>query len=181
MFQDILTDRLHLRRLRPDDTETIFAYRSNPGVLKYQPWEPKSLQEVQSFIDGGLKREFNTPGWYQIGIALRAGGWLVGDCGIHVLESDPRIAEIGITISPAFQSMGYATEALNAVFDLLFVKLGKHRVFASVDPSNHASMALMKRLGMRKEAHFVQSFWFKESWVDDVVFAMLNREWTNQV
>lgn len=177
MFQEILTDRLRLRCLQPDDTEAIFAYRSDPRVLQYQSWEPKSLEEVQSFIISMLAREFNTPGWYQIGIASHGDGALIGDCGIHILETDQRIAEIGITIAPAFQSIGYAQEALNAILDLLFVRLSKHRVFASVDPCNLPSMALMERIGLRKEGHFVQSFWSKDRWADDVVFAMLNSEW----
>lgn len=179
MFQDILTDRLQLRCLQPDDAESMFAYRSEPSVLQYQTWEPKSHQEIMSFIADMMKREFNTPGWYQIAIASRAGGNLIGDCGIHVLETDSRIAEIGITIAPAFQSKGYAKETLKAIFNLLFVNLGKHRVFASVDPRNLPSMALMSSIGLRQEAHFVQSIWFKDYWADDVVFAMLNSEWVN--
>jgi RimJ/RimL family protein N-acetyltransferase len=50
-------------------------------------------------------------------------------------------------------------------------------VFASVDPRNVSSMRLLERVGMRKEAHFVQSLWFKDEWVDDVIFAMLAAEW----
>lgn len=177
MFQDILTDRLCLRCLRTEDGESLFAYRSDPGVMQYQSWQPKSLEEVQSFISNILMRDFNAAGWYQIGIALCGDGGLIGDCGIHVLESDSRIVEIAITIAPASQSMGYATEALNAILDLLFGKLEKHRVFASVDPNNLPSMALMKRIGLRQEAHFVQSLRFKESWADDVILAMLASEW----
>jgi RimJ/RimL family protein N-acetyltransferase len=178
VFEDVLTDRLHLRSLKPDDAEAMFAYRSNPAVVQYQSWEPKSLQAVRWFITDMTTREFNTPGWYQIGIALAGDDRFIGDCGIHVLETDSRIAEIGITIAPASQSMGYATEALHAIFDLLFVRLGKHRVFASVDPCNLPSMALMERIGLRKEGHFVQSLWFKDSWVDDIVFATLASEWS---
>ncbi len=177
MFQEILTERLCLRCLRLEDTELMFAYRSDPQVMQYQSREPKALEEIRSFISSMLTRDFNEPGWYQIGIALCDDGGLVGDCGIHVLETDSRIVEIGITIAPASQSMGYATEALTGVLDLLFGKLGKHRVFASVDPLNLPSMALMQRIGLRKEAHFVQSLWFKNSWADDVVFAILASEW----
>jgi RimJ/RimL family protein N-acetyltransferase len=123
--------------------------------------------------------EFDTTGWYQIGIALQSEGSLIGDCGIHFLETDRRLAEVGITLAPEWQGNGYATEALNAIFKMLFVDLRKHRVFASVDPLNLPSMALMKRLGLRQEAYFVQSLWFKNRWVDDVVFAMLASEWTS--
>ncbi len=180
MFNEILTDRLCLRCLQPEDNERMFAYRSNPEVLQYQSWEPQSQEEIRSFINSNLGREFNTPGWYQIAIARRGDVGLIGDCGIHFLEIDIRVAEIGITIAPEFQSMGYATEALTALLDLLFTRLNKHRVFASVDPRNHPSMALMQRIGMRKEGHFVQSLWFKDSWADDVVFALLDSEWRSK-
>lgn len=53
----------------------------------------------------------------------------------------------------------------------------KHRVFASVDPRNTRSLALLERVGMRQEAHFRESLWFKGEWVDDVVFAILAAEW----
>jgi RimJ/RimL family protein N-acetyltransferase len=163
--------------LQQDDGNNMFAYRSHPAVLQYQSWQPHSLEEVQSFISSMSKLKFNTPGWYQIAIALRSDGRLIGDIGIHILESDPRIVEIGITIAPTYQGNGYATEALNAILNLLFISLCKHRVFASVDPRNLPSMALMKRIGLRQEGHFIQSVWFKENWADDVVFALLGSEW----
>jgi len=160
----------------------MFAYRSDPAVTQHQTWEPHSVEEVKSFIDRMSNVKFNTNGWYQIAITLQGAGDmiddkdLIGDCGVHILETDSRIAEIAITIAPAQQSKGYATEALKAILTLLFVRLGKHRVFASVDPSNLASIALMGQIGLRKEGHFVQSLWWKDRWVDDVVFAMLASE-----
>ena len=180
MFQQILTERLRLRCLRATDAERMFAYRSHPLVLRYQSWAPTSLEEVRLFIDRMSVRESSAPGWCQVGIAEQGDDNLIGDCGIHVLETDSRVAEIGITIAPDFQRNGYATEALKAILNLLFVKLNKHRVFASVDPRNLRSMALMRRLGLRQEGHFVRSLWFKDTWVDDAVFAMLADEWREQ-
>lgn len=177
MFKKLLTDRLCLRSLQHSDAESLYAYRRHPEVLRYQTWGPQSLQEVVEFINSMSKREFHQTGWHQIAIALREDDSLIGDCGIHILEEDARIVEIGITLDPAHQSMGYASEALNAVLTKLFVELKKHRVIASVDPLNSPSIALMERIGMRKEGHFVKSLWFKNDWVDDVRFAMLAEEW----
>lgn len=176
MFGEILTARLKLRCLTAEDAKELFAYRAHPDVVRYQSWHPESLEGVQAFIDDMTSRKWNEPGWYQIGIALNSGGTLIGDCGIHVLESDSRLVELGITIAPEYQSRGYASEALVGVLDLLFTRLDKHRVTASVDPRNLASIALMARIGMRKEGHLVQSLWFNDSWADDVVFAMLATE-----
>jgi RimJ/RimL family protein N-acetyltransferase len=176
MFDEILTARLRLRTLAPRDAEEMFAYRSCPEVIQYQSGGSKSLDDVIAFIKSMSSVELGAPGWNQLAIELLSDGSLIGDCGIHILD-DSRMTEIGITLAPAQQSKGYATEALKAVLELLFVGLNKHRVIASVDPRNLASMALMTRLGLRKEGHFLQSLWLKGEWVDDVVFAMLAREW----
>jgi RimJ/RimL family protein N-acetyltransferase len=40
-------------------------------------------------------------------------------------------------------------------------------------------MALLKAVGMHQEAHFRESLLFRGEWVDDVVFALLAREWRN--
>ena len=40
-----------------------------------------------------------------------------------------------------------------------------------------ASLALLRRAGMRQEAHFMESYWSKGEWADDVVFGILEREW----
>jgi len=174
----ILTERLNIRRLELRDSEAVFNYRSDPMISRYQNWEPESVGEIQSFITGLEKICLGTPGqWYQLGLCVRSSGELVGDCGIHVQVHDPRQVEIGITLAREFQVRGFATEALRAILGHLFLTLGKHRVFGSVDPRNTPSLALMERVGMRREAHFVESLWFKGAWVDDIIYAMLRREY----
>ncbi len=93
--------------------------------------------------------------------------------GIHFLEGNDPQAEIGFTIAPEFQGQGIGSEAVLGILGFLFDTLGKRRVMASVDPRNLASMALLKRVGMRKEAHSRGSLWFKGEWVDDVVWAIV--------
>ncbi|BDE06402.1 hypothetical protein WPS_16780 [Vulcanimicrobium alpinum] len=70
-----------------------------------------------------------------------------------------------------------ATEALRAVLGGAFGARGMHRVTASIDPRNAASLALFERLGFRREAHHRESLWLGGAWVDDVIVAILGREW----
>jgi aminoglycoside 6'-N-acetyltransferase len=35
----------------------------------------------------------------------------------------------------------------------------------------------MERLGMRREAHYRQNFWFKGNWTDEYLYAILQHEW----
>lgn len=177
-FTEILTERLALRNLAARDARSIFQYRSRPEVSRFQSWGTQSSDEIQSYISALSATEPGTPGsWYQIGIALQSSSELIGDCGFRVLESEPQQAEFGIALAPEYQCQGYAAEALRALLNYLLVNLGKHRVFGSVDPRNVRSIRLMQRVGMRQEAHFVQSLWFRGEWVDDVIFAMLASDW----
>lgn len=178
MFTPLCTDRLVLRALIPADAEAMFAYRSDPDVSRYQNWAPAEVEEIRAFIQDPAAMEPGTPdSWYQIGIARKDSDELIGDLGIHVSAADPRQAEFGITLAPASQGQGLASEALRALFAYLFSELGLHRVTGSVDPRNTASMALLARAGMRQEGLHRESFWAKGEWTDDAVFALLAREW----
>jgi RimJ/RimL family protein N-acetyltransferase len=178
LFSPILTERLELRPLTPDDAECLFAYRSDPNVAKYQGWQPRTLIQTREFINKLSDVAPDTPGtWFQCALVHRASGELVGDCGLHFVKDDLKQCEIGITVSRSHQRNGYASEAVHAALEYLFVGLSKHRVFASIDPRNTSAIELFKRVGMRQEAHFVESLWLNEEWVDDLIFAMLDREW----
>ena len=52
-----------------------------------------------------------------------------------------------------------------------------HRVIARIDARNLASAGVLRRLGMRHEAHLVQNEMFKGEWTDEDDFAMLRSEW----
>lgn len=178
MDSPILTERLSIGPLAIRDAEAMFCYRSDPLICRYQNWEPASVQEIVDFISSQAVSGIDSPGrWYQLGLFLRASGQLAGDVGIHVQAFDPRQVEIGITLAREFHGRGLATEALKAVLGYLFTRLGKHRVYGSVDPRNAPSLRLLERVGMRREAHFIESLWFKGAWADDVIFAMLEREY----
>lgn len=48
---------------------------------------------------------------------------------------------------------------------------------ALVVSENLPSSRLAGRLGMRQEAHRLQSQWFKGRWIDELEFSMFEREW----
>lgn len=172
----IQTERTLLRPIAQTDCEAVFAYRSDKVSNRYQGWIPETLDEVKAFIDKNPKA-FNTPNtWFQLVIMDRASDLLIGDIGIHFI--DEHQCELGCTVSKVFQGKGFATEALSGVISYLFNKLKKHRITTSIDPQNINSIHLMQHLGFRKEGHFKQSIFINDSWVDDVVFAILNSEWT---
>lgn len=172
---ELTTPRLLLDRLQPDDAEALFACRAHPAVARFQGWRPADLGEARAFVAAQAEP---APGqWFQRALRLRQSGALIGDLGICLPGTPGDSAEFGVSLAPAHQGHGYAREALQAVFGQGFGVLGWRRISASVDPRNSACLALLRALGMRQEAHFRESLWLHGEWVDDMVFALLAREW----
>jgi RimJ/RimL family protein N-acetyltransferase len=177
-FTDLQTERLVLRRLGMDDAETVFTYRSLPELIQWQPVVRETLEETRAFIEPLVNVEPGTPGtWLALAITLREDGRMIGDIGLRFPENETWQAELGISLDPKYHRMGYASEAALAMLKYAFETLGKHRVYASIDPRNKASMALVERLGFRREAHFLLSIRWKGGWADDLIYGMLEDEW----
>jgi RimJ/RimL family protein N-acetyltransferase len=172
------TPRLCLRSMQPEDAAVVVRYRSDPGVARFQTWAPRDAAEVVAFVQAQLTLPPNTSGtWYQLTIERRLERTVIGDCGLHFPDHEADQAEIGITLDRAYQRQGYATEALTAALSYLFEDLGKHRIYARVDPRNQASIALLERLGMRYEGRLRETVWLRGEWADDLIYAILAHEW----
>lgn len=179
-FTQLESSRLLLRRFTDSDIEPFLAYRSDPDVGRYQEWEPESytLNDARRFVRALKTSHPDVPGqWFQFAIEVKATNEMVGDCGLHILRDDPRQAMIGFTLDSSQQGKGYATEAVLRLLDYVFNSLNKHRVIATTDCENTKSIALLERIGMRREGHFLQNIWFKGAWGDEYQYAMLKSEW----
>lgn len=177
-FDQIETDRLILRRFQSDDADQFMRYRNLPEVAEYQSWTSYSDTQTKAFIASQQNVQPGTPGdWFQFAITLKESGQLIGDCGLYTDLQEPPQGEIGFTLDPHFQGKGYAGEAVMAIFDYAFNTLKLHRIKGIADCLNTPSSALMERIGMRREAHFIQHVWFKGRWSDECWFAVLRSEW----
>src|SRR5687768_682833 len=132
---DIVTSRLILRPLRPDDAPAFAAYRSAPGVARYQSWDRTySRADAERLVASQQEVAFGDPGaWVQLAAVDRVSGALCGDCAVRVATAQPATAEVGVTFAPASQGTGLATEALRAVVTRSFEQLELHRVYAEAD------------------------------------------------
>lgn len=173
------TKRLIIRPIKIDDKNEVFEYRSDKGTNKYQGWIPATLSDVETFI-GKVSKQINEPEtWFQFIIIEKGAQKIIGDLGIHFFDNENKQAEIGCTLNKKFQNKGYATESVKRVIDYLFKELNKHRIITSIDPENKNSIRLVERIGFRKEAHFVESLLINGKWVDDLIYAMIEKDWEN--
>lgn len=149
-FRPILTERLELQRSRPEDAEAISAYRSDPDVHRYQGWERVDADGVRAEIEEMTGRAPGQPGgWVQFSVHERDGGRLVGDVGLALAEDEHGVIRVGYTIAPAFQGLGYATEAIRALVAYAFDTLGADVVRAHANAENDPSIRVAEKAGMR--------------------------------
>jgi len=174
------TKRLRLRPFETKDVPIFAAYRSDPEVARYQGWDaPYPLEKAVQFVEDMVHAQPGVPGqWCQIAIELKESGQMIGDCAFCVLEEDGQQAKIGFTLAREFQGRGFATEAVSCLLGYLFGTLKLHRVSAICDAENLSSARVLEKVGMRREAAYIENIWFKGHWGSEFEYAILSQEWT---
>ena len=177
-FTRIESERLWIRRFKDSDLVHFMAYRNDPEVARYQSWNSCDEREARAFIREMQSARAGVPGeWFQFAIESKETQDLIGDCALRVDEHEPYRAEIGFTLAREYQGRGFASEAISGILDYAFDALGLYRVIAIADCRNAPSVALLERVGMRREGHFIENVWFKGSWADEYLYAVLRDEW----
>ncbi len=177
----IETPRLLLRPFTMDDLDELYSFHSRPDVARYLYWEARTRDETRAALETkvGQAELREDGGTCNVAVELRETGALIGDLSLFWRSPEHRQGEIGFVFHPAHHGRGLATEASREILRLGFEDLGLHRIYGRCDARNTSSARLMERLGMRREAHFVENEMFKGEWSDELVYAMLRREWNS--
>lgn len=143
----IETPRLRLRAHRPSDKPAIYAAYADERFTRFITREQRALTSEEAWRSVAV-----IPGsWALNGFGMwlveeRATGEAAGAVGPWQPEGWPGF-EIGWNIFPAHWGKGYATEAAAAAFAWVRATLGRDTVIHLIDPANHPSEAVARRLG----------------------------------
>ncbi|REC97049.1 aminoglycoside 6'-N-acetyltransferase [Microbacterium sp. AG157] len=177
---EVTRERVRLRPFEESDLEAMAVYRGDAEVCRFLPFEPQTADDIRrrnGHLIGCTSLE-GERGGVMLVIERTDDGAVIGDLVLFHLDAEAGSAEIGWVMSPAASGKGLATEAVRALVDTAFDVYGLRRLVAQIDADNERSAALAERIGMRREAHFVENEWFKGRWSDLLVYAVLDREWT---
>jgi RimJ/RimL family protein N-acetyltransferase len=174
------SERLILRPLRSSDEDDLLAYQSDPNVVRYIPWDVRTRDDVREALARAIAapiRLLETGDHANLAIVLRETGRVIGQSNLSIASKADLHGELGYVINPSYARRGFATEATRAVLDFAFFKLNLHRVTARIDTRNVSSAAVAAKLGMRREAEFVEDEFFKGEWSSTWIYAILRAEW----
>lgn len=172
------TERLTIRRFKPEDWRELHAYLSLEDVVRYEPYgvftEEESKREAAN-------RSENPAFW---AVCLRESGTLIGN--LYFQQQEPKefgTWELGYVFHAGYQGFGYAAEACRELMKLAFTDLEARRVVANCNPENSRSWRLLERLQFRREGYALQTVYFKHDeagnplWHDTYSYGMLHSEW----
>jgi RimJ/RimL family protein N-acetyltransferase len=146
---EVVTERLLLRRFRPEDVEPLAAILLRPEVLAWLGPPGVDRDDVARAIeryDGHWKAH----GYGRVAVVERATGNLVGRTGVmsqHAWTATACRDEIGWAIDAGRWGEGLATEAAAAALRDVFERVGLEQVLSFAVPANAGSLRVMAKLG----------------------------------
>ncbi len=171
---EFTTERLTIRPFHSTDLQDVFAIYNDEDTCKFllhNKWTQEDMQERfnKKLANSVLSKES------KLSLAVIYETKVVGDLSVWYTDMKDTV-EIGYGFSNEVAGKGLATEAVSTLVNKLFSEFNVHRIQANLDARNTASQKLCERIGMRKEAHFIQNYWNKNEWTDSFVYGMLSSD-----
>jgi len=157
------------------DTAEDFLAMTNASQVFHNPWVFPALDQRR--YRGYLDRlaEGRAFGFFLGRIEDNA---FLGVININdVIFGGFRSGSLGYYISADYARRGYMSEGLSLVLDRAFTELKLHRIESNIQPGNAASLALVQRMGFRKEGFSPSFLQIDGVWRDHERWAMLAEEW----
>ena len=162
-----------LRRIRIDDAQELFFFRSDKRALRYIDKEPeKTVAKTRKFIKflWKLERKGSAVNW---AVTIKGSDKLVGNICLWNIKKEHHRAELGYTLHPDHQRKGFMSEAIPAVLKIGLKKYKFHSIEANVNPKNKVSIKLLKKNKFKREAYFKQNYFFKGRYLDTAIYSLL--------
>jgi ribosomal-protein-serine acetyltransferase len=101
---------------------------------------------------------------------------LLGIVGLEQCVHLHRSCELGYWLRNEATGRGLMTEAARACVDFAFRRMAAHRVRVAAGTANHASLAVIRRLGFHFEGIAREAEWCDGRWIDHAVFGRLSTD-----
>lgn len=147
----IITPRLTLRPLDPDDAAFVLALVNEPAwIANIGDKAVRTMEDAGRYIRTGPMRMYAERGFGLYLVQRKDTASPVGMCGL--IKRDLLVdVDLGFALLERYWGHGYAHEAAAAWLDQAREPLGLGRVVAIVVESNERSIRLLMKLGFRFE------------------------------
>ncbi len=152
------TDRLLIRRARPDESDVEFLYRlwTNPEVMKFVGF-PYGLRITRDEIRGQIEKGNSSPyNVYLVAERIETGD-IIGECRLGRPDDDG-ISVTDVKLIPEFWGRGYGSEIKRGLVEYLFTHTDCRAVKATPNIHNIASQKMQEAVGGKRIGEDVFEF-----------------------
>ena len=172
----LVTARMLLRPLRPDDASAVFHYAHDPEVTQYTQWDAhRTIEDSRRFIEqtiAGYQRGENA----ELAIELKSDKKVIGTCGLINVSADHCRGELVFAMAKEHWGGGIMGEALKATLAFGYGPLELNRIFAKVDPDNMKTILVLKRATWQFEGTLRQDVKVRGTFRDVKLYSLLKKE-----
>jgi ribosomal-protein-alanine N-acetyltransferase len=147
--RELRTERLLLRRWRPEDREPFAALNADPRVMEYLA-APLSCAESDAAVER-IAVHFAQHGFGLWAVEIPGAAAFSGFIGLHIPRLDAHFTpcvEIGWRLAAGYWRKGLATEGARAAVEFGFTELELNEIVSYTAVSNRRSRRVMEKLGM---------------------------------
>ena len=170
--------RVYLRGpVRRDRDEFISLMRKSRSF--HRPWAtaPTDDARFEAYLSDSGRADFEA-----MLVCRTEDGAIVGFFNLsQIARGSLQSAYLGYAVGKPYAGRGYMREGLELVLQRAFEVLGLHRVEANIQPDNHASIALARGAGFRREGFSPRYLKIAGRWRDHERWAVLADEWRSRI
>ncbi len=173
----IETERLVIRNFKEKDAAGLWDYLSQPRANCFLN------EKLNTFEDAIADATIRSKDESQFAVCLKD-DTVIGN--LFTVKDEPDTYSVGWQFNEKYEGKGYASESARAFLNFLFKDKNARRIYAYVEDDNIRSQKLCERLGMRREAYFIEFISFIQSldgtpkYENTYEYAILKREWTEK-
>jgi RimJ/RimL family protein N-acetyltransferase len=178
----VRTERLVLRRFQAVDAKDLAGVMSDAATLRYLAADAMSLEDAEEWIAEQSRARFPKPGGRcSFAIEASQAAKVIGMTSFWFVPKWFNLARFEIIIHPDWQRKRYGVEAVRGLLGYAFKGLRVRRVGAECDARNLAARRLLLKAGLRQESEGIADRFRKEEWVNTVGFALLRKEYEENI
>ncbi|MFE7933222.1 GNAT family N-acetyltransferase [Streptomyces sp. NPDC057456] len=164
-----------LRPFTEADADTMWEIIGDPEVVRFTcPPNSDLTPERVRFWYGSRAEQ---PDRLDLAVTDRDTGELVGEVVLHEWDPDARSCTFRTLIGPRGRGRGLGTEATRLIVGHGFERLGLHRVQLELYGDNERARRVYEKVGFVVEGVRREAALRNGVWVDEVLMAILDREW----
>ena len=171
---ELMTTRLRLRDFELGDYQAVHAFATDLAVVSYMEWGPNTPEETQTFLrEARASADVSPRRRHAFAVVHSDAERLIGSIELQVVSFEHRRGEIGYVLAHEWWGLGYATEASRRLLAFGFDQLGLHKISATCDPENGASVAVLTKNGMHQEGVLRDHIYVRGQWRDRLLFSVI--------